>query len=117
MKIHLAIMLSVGVLVIANIADAAEALFCTTTQSFPSTCVSGQYCCPNNNYKVIRSCPDGWKLSGSTCSRDSITGSDETGNYTIKYTSCDAVEERQTCCDIKTNLSVTESVRCLSCVN
>lgn len=116
MKIQSALLFTIYALSSVNVADAAEALFCTTTQSFTSTCVSGQYCCPNNNYKVIRSCPDGWQLSGSTCSRASTTGSDENGDYTVEYTSCDAIEERQTCCDIKTNLSAIESAKCLSCV-
>ncbi len=46
------------------------------------------YCCPTGAFK--NSCPDGWHSSGSTCTRDQTTGSDNIGYYTQTYGTCAA---------------------------
>jgi len=53
-----------------------------------SNLLNAVYACPSGETK--KTCPSGWSLSGSTCSRSATTGSDSTGTYEMTYTSCAA---------------------------
>lgn len=92
---------------------AAEVRLCINTKNFNDTCASGQFCCPNDNYMTSYSCPTGYTLSGTTCSRSATSGSDDTGYYTQNYGTCDAVGLQLQCCNIQT----TATTKCMACVS
>jgi len=46
------------------------------------------YCCETGQMQW--NCPEGWHASGTTCTRDQTTGSDDIGYYTQTYGTCDA---------------------------
>lgn len=95
----------------------AQVQSCTSQNEFPSVCTQGQYCCPNNNYKLTYSCPSGWSLSETTCSRNSTTGSDDTGYYTQEYGSCTATSSQQTCCTVNTTGQTSGGIQtCIQCI-
>jgi len=91
---------------------AGQVDLCTTTQSFSKSCTTGQQCCPNNNYMLAYSCPSGWAVSGTTCVRTGISGSDDTGYYTQNYGTCAATSTQQQCCDV----SIGTSAKCMQCI-
>lgn len=90
---------------------AAQVTLCTTLDTFAQLCKSGQQCCPNGDYTVTYSCPTNWTRSGTTCSRNATSGSDDIGYYEQNYGTCNAVEFKQDCCTISTGASIT----CISC--
>lgn len=111
MKKYVFIILA-AVMMRPDAARAAQAVSCVTQADFPKVCNTNQYCCASSDYMIKYSCPDGYTLSGTKCSRSASTGSDTTGNYTITYDTCDAQATQEKCCTVTT----TNTNLCLQCI-
>lgn len=97
---------------------ALGSLQCTYTEStFCTSMTRGKYCCPNGTYQTSYSCPSGWSLSGTYCSRADRTLSDSTGTYVQSYSGCNATSKRTECCTVHASLpSGTSSADCSYCM-
>ncbi len=94
---------------------AAKVRLCTTLNGFPASCIQGTFCCPNGDYMLEYSCPNGWIHNALThvCSRASTTGhSDSKGYYTQEYGTCNATEYQRDCCDVQNSDGGIECFMC-----
>ena len=60
------------------------------TSQIKSGLGSEKYCCPTGETKtqLSQTCPLGWTLVGTECTRATVTGSNARGTYTTTYGTC-----------------------------
>ena len=72
-------------------ANSASLLGCdTSSECRKKTTSASPYCCKGRTEKT---CPIGWTVSGTTCTRSSTSGSDSYGYYTQAYGTCETTEK------------------------
>ncbi len=112
------IVIAAGLVAIADATRAFGAV--TTCMSYENCtksmlCSGDAMCCPTGNMGTTKSCPTGWGLSGSTCTRSATNGSDSSGYYTQTYGTCNPKETSFACYEIST--TYTDSKQCAACLN
>jgi len=93
MKAKIITSIALAIIAVPNLARAA----CMDIEECLNTAPAGYCCCTNGQTGSSYSCPDGYTLSGTTCSRADTTSSDETGTYVISYDTCNATVSLITC--------------------
>ena len=108
--------LNVGLSLAMSINYGTYAVCTTTFSNYMPFCTNGQSCCDTGEIKTTYTCPTSWlhnKTSGLCERNETSTGSDDTGTYTISYTSCSPSVRTENCCEFTTNPSATQ--RCVRC--
>ena len=95
-NIYIALIPICAILISPTVTYAIACLsFEVCTQDIPS----GYCCCPTGRTGTAIECPSGWStgLIGSTCKRDSTTGTDTKGTYTQEYGTCSGTSTKIPC--------------------